>query len=464
MTNSLRLRLFLIIVLPLLALAVIAGAWRLSVARDTAQEMLDRNLMLTALTVVRDVARSDGDAISLETDALLRKTVGGLVRYHVYGPDGVLVTGYAVPPVPLSRKLPTDKAYAYYDAVYRGEPARVLRLKDETTIGGVTGTYTVTVWQDLASRNAFVTQLVLRSVAVILTLILGVGMLVWFGVRLGLKPLLELEDAISQRSSEDLSPIRRSVPVETRGLVARLNELFSQVNTTLAAQTNFVSDAAHQLRNPIAGLRALADATTSAPTLDAARSRAREMSRAASEAGDLANRLLTLERARAEAQVGAPELLSLSKLVEETASALRASHGDRGVALTVDMPAREVTVPGDAVMLREALTNLIDNAYVHGGPGLREISVTMYPANGHCDLVVENDGRSVPPSAVPKILARFGQDGTGEGSGLGLSIAEAVSRRHAGTLSVLERDEGFAVRIRLPLVQSEAKSNGPGSP
>ncbi len=451
MINSLRLRLFVIILVPLVILATATGAWRLTLARQTAQELFDRNLMLTALTVARDVALSDGDAVSLETDALLRESGGGLVRYHVYGPDGVLVTGFAVPPVPVSRKLPPDQAFAYYDAVYRGAPARVLRLKDETTIAGITGTYTVTVWQDLASRSAFVTQVLIRSAAIMLTLILGVALLVWFGVRQGLKPLIELEDAISQRSSEDLSPIRRRVPIETRGIVGRLNELFEQVSTTLRAQTNFVSDAAHQLRNPIAGLRALADATTSAGDLETAHQRARELSRAAAEAGDLANRLLTLERARAEAGVATLDEIELAGLVRDTAKAVRASNADRGVSMKVTAPNTPVAFRGDALMLREALTNLIDNAFAHGGPGLSRITVTLEQGDGKLSLTVANDGQGIDPARIPQILARFGQGAGSVGSGLGLSIAEAVANRHGGTLNVLHPDTGFAVRLCFPM-------------
>ena len=450
MINSLRLRLFIIILVPLVVLSTAIGAWRLSLARETAQELFDRNLMLTALAVARDVALSDGDAVSLETDALLRETGGGLVRYHVYGPDGVLVTGFAVPPVPVTRKLPPDQAFAYYDAVYRGAPARVLRLKDETTIAGVTGTYTITVWQDLASRSAFVAQLLIRSAAIMLTLILGAAILVWFGVRQGLKPLIELEDAISQRSSEDLSPIRRSVPIETRGIVGRLNELFEQVSTTLRAQTNFVSDAAHQLRNPIAGLRALADATTSAGDLETAHQRARELSRAAAEAGDLANRLLTLERARAEAGVATLDEVDLSSLIRETTKAILRSQSDRNVSLHVDAPKQATIIRGDPLMLREALSNLIDNAFVHGGPDLSRITVSLVARGKDLWLTVANDGQGIEPDRIPQILARFGQGEGSAGSGLGLSIAEAVARRHGGRLEVLRPGTGFAVRLSFP--------------
>jgi two-component system sensor histidine kinase TctE len=448
MFRSLRLRLFVIILTPLLVLAVAIGAWRIDAAQETAQDFFDRNLMLTALAVARDVALYDGDLISFETTQLLNETAGGPVRYNVFAPDGVNVTGYAVPPVPPSG-IARDLPVVYYDATYRGAPARVLRLKDQAVVEGISGTFTITVWQDLAVRNAFVWDLGLRAGIVMATLLGAVALLVWFGVRIGLKPLIDLEDAISRRSPEDLSPIQRPVPVEAAGIVAQLNQLLGRMGATFDAQAAFVSDAAHQLRNPIAGLRALGEAIGAAATRDVAKTRAGELVRAAGHAGDLANRLLTLERARAERGPEGVAPAALDEVITRTVQGLAAEVEARGVTLDVVAPSVPA-IPVDRLMLREALTNLIDNALVHGGPGLSLIRVSLTDAPDMLSLTVENDGTSVKAADIPNILARFGQVEPSRGSGLGLSIADAVARRHGGALVVHPRPDGFAVTIRLP--------------
>ena len=445
---SLRFRLFAIILLPLFLLTLVIGGWRITVAQRTAQDLFDRNLMFTAVAVSRDVALSDGDAISAETERLLSETAGGPVRYHVYGPDGVLVIGYAVPPI-APGQLGRDEAFAYYDATYRGSPARVLRLKDEATIDGFAGTFTITVWQDLDARNAFVWDLGLRSLGVMASLLGAVAILIWFGVRTGLKPLTDLEDAISKRSPEDLGSIQRPVPVEAQGIVAQLNALLGRMRATYEAQAAFVSDAAHQLRNPIAGMRALGESIQSAGTLESAHARAGELVSAAAFAGDLANRLLTLERARAETGTTGFAEISLDALVSETVSGMRATAEARGVQLKA-ATVENCKLAVDELMMREALTNLIDNALMHGGPGLSEIRISLKGTRSSFELTVENDGASVDPADIPDILARFGQIEPGFGSGLGLSIADAVAHRHGGTLVVHPRAEGFAVTISLP--------------
>lgn len=144
---------------------------------------------------------------------------------------------------------------------------RALRLRQVNTVSGISGTYTYTVWQERAVLDALARDLAWQVMVVMGVLIGTVALVVWFGVNLGLRPLLNLEDAISRRNADDLSPIRRRVPPEARGLVLRLNALFEQVEATIQAQASFVSNAAHQLRNPIAGVLAMAEAVRRAPRL-----------------------------------------------------------------------------------------------------------------------------------------------------------------------------------------------------
>ncbi|MEO0669223.1 MAG: sensor histidine kinase [Pseudomonadota bacterium] len=448
MTGSLRLRLFAIILIPLVLISIGVGLWRLGEARQTGKELYDNALLITALAVSRDVALADGDLISLETEALLADTAGGPVRYHVYAPDGVFVTGFAVPPIPIANGPSLTEPYAFFDAAYKGRPVRVLRLKYVTEIDGFSGPFTVTVWQDIGVRNAFVMGLALKALAVISVLILSTGAVVWFGVNYGLKPLTDLEDAISSRSSEDLSPIQRRVPIEARGLVDRLNVLFGQVNRAMQAQAAFISDASHQLRNPIAGVRALGEAILTARSLEAAKARAGDLVTAAERAGDLAESLMTLERARAGLGT-ALELSDLAQVLRRTVADFEGLAARKKVQLRLTGADARALVPMDATMVEEAVRNLIDNALLHGGPGLRSITVSL---RGDQDwrINVTDDGQGVPTDDYPKILARFGQAQPNAGSGLGLSIADAVARQHGGALTIDPVGAGFAVSLRLP--------------
>ena len=447
--SSLRLRLFVIILAPLIAISVGAGIWRVSEARQTAQDLYDNALLITALAVSRDVALADGDLISPETQDLLAETAGGPVRYHDKAPAGEYVTGYAVPPIPIDIGATQTEPYAFFDATYRGRDVRVLRLKYVTQIDGFSGTFTVTLWQDQGLRQAFVAALAYRALAVISVLILTTGLVVWFGVNLGLTPLLDLEDAISRRNPEDLSPIRRHVPIETSGIVERLNRLFGLVNQSMEAQAAFISDASHQLRNPIAGVRALGEAILTARSLDAAKERAGDLVTAAERAGDLAENLMTLERARA-AVGDATHPVDIAQMLRSTVADFEGRAARMGVTLSLTGAQDRAILRVDRTMIQEAVKNLIDNALMHGGPALGAVNVALH--QGHeWRITVADDGQGVPADDFPKILARFGQADPSDGSGLGLSIAEAVARRHGGALTLDAVPEGFSASMRLPL-------------
>lgn len=452
---SLRLRLTAIILVPLLAIALAVGAWQVRDARITAADIFDRSLLTVALAVSGDVARSGGNALTLQTRDLLADTSGGPVYYHVYAPNGYYVTGYATPPPRQTPEVATDVPYGYYNSHYHGQQVRALRLRTVTTVEGITGVFTVTLWQEVGVRDALMRSLATRAFVVMAVLIGTVALVVWFGVRYGLRPLTDLEDAIALRSPDDLSPIRRPVPPETRGLVLRLNLLLAQLEGSISRQASFISNAAHQLRNPIAGVLALAEAVQSAPTHAAARARSADLLASARHVSDLANKLLALERASAAG--GQRVTLELGAMLEDITRAAAPTARAARVRVHLDLPEDEISVTADPVMLREALGNLVDNALRHGGPKLRHIHIALrqppdaQTPDAQAEIVIGDDGQGLPVALRETALARFGQAGPGDGSGLGLSIAQSVAQSLGGDLRLGSTPEGgLEVRMRLP--------------
>ena len=444
----LRIRLTAIILVPLLLIAVAVGFWQVRNARMTAEDLFDRSLLTTALAVAGDVARSDGEVLSPKTSALLADTSGGKVFYHVYAPDGAFVIGYATPPVLPGRGWKEDGP-EIHTATYYGRSVRLARLRDVTSIGGLSGTFTISVWQDLALREDFTRRLTSRTFVVIAALIGTVAFVVWFGVNLGLRPLLDLEEAISRRSSDDLGPIQRPVPSEARGLVTTLNRLFGQVAAAMDAQNAFVSNAAHQLRNPIAGALAMAEAVRSAPSGEAAQDRVGELVDAVQRVSDLAEKLLAFERAK----TAMPKLpIDLTVVAREVADSYREAATVRSVSLTRRIPEGPAMVAGDEVMVRQALANLIDNALRHGGPGLRHVEVTLTTCREAARLSVNDDGKGIKSTDRERALARFGQVRSGVGSGLGLSIADAVAVQSGGDLAIDTDGPGIRVSMTFPMI------------
>jgi two-component system sensor histidine kinase TctE len=444
---SLRLRLFLLILLPLLLVSVLLGLWRFSVAQRTAEDLFDRSLLAAALAISRDVAISEGDALSLSARRLISDAGGGEIFYHVTGPGGIYVTGYAYPPAPQAEG--PEAGLHYFVASYRGEAVRVLRMSETTTIGTLTGDTVVTVWQRASDREGFAADLARRAAIVIAALMAALALVVWFGVAIGLRPLLSLQDAIARRSPDDLSLIQRPVPVEVAGIVETLNRLLGQVAGSIEAHKSFISDAAHQLRNPASALLSLAESLPSVRDPEERQHRERELIDAARNGAHLAEQLLRLERLRHGDDLQL-ERIDLNALAKRVCADLAPAILERDLTFTFDADTAALFVRGDAVLLGEALANLIDNAVKHGGPGLSRIVVSTRREGAFCEVHVRDDGKGIPADKVGLAFRRFSQLETGRGSGLGLSIVDEIARKHEGDVASITVEHGTTMRLRIP--------------
>lgn len=449
---SLRLRLFLLILLPLLAMAVVLGIWRVGAAQRTAEDLFDRSLLSAALAISRDVVLSEGDAILPSTRDLIRDASGGEVFYHATGPGGIYVTGYAYPPVDpqMSTTIPSFEPQ-FFEATYRDEKVRVLRVTERITIDTLTGDTTVTVWQRIADRSQFVRLLVLRSAALIGGLLATLVLVVWFGVQLGLRPLTDLQDAIAIRSPNDLSRIKRAVPVETRGIVQTLNQLLGQVERSMQAHQAFISDAAHQLRNPAAAVQSMAEALRNAPDDEARKHRVEEVIRAARTSARVTEQLLSLDRLRNMSPDAYGAAFDLTEALRDVCAEVAPIALRRGVEFGLNAQDDAVPVFGDRLFISEAVKNLIDNALKHAGPDLRSIEVSLSTTTSMAEITVRDDGKGLSPEDSDLALGRFTQVSPGDGSGLGLAIAASVAERHKGALSILAADHGACLKLTLPL-------------
>lgn len=451
MFPSLRSRLLFFILLPTFLLAVFAVTWQFFSETARAEDTFDRRLLSAALAISRDVAISDGDALSPATRGLLNNTSGGELFYHVYAPDGVFVTGYATPPVAPAQITSVGADPIYYDARYQGRDVRALRIQYVTTVADVSGAYNVTVWQDASVRRSFVRDVVARSVALSVLIISTVGLIVWFGVGFGLRPLIELEEAIGRRTPSDLDPIRRSVPAEAKGVVTTLNSLLERISRRISSKDEFISNAAHQLRNPIAGVLALAEAVESAPNPQAAKTRSEELLKAARQTSRLANQLLSFERAAGSDLAQSAQVFDLGVLVSDAVAQFQTEQFENSADVCYEPPADSLPVGGDPVMLREAILNLLNNAVVHGGADMTRIDLRCEKVGDQAHLLVEDNGIGIPKDKRTEVMMRFAQANGGPGSGLGLAIAARVMAHHSGSLDILDATRGTRIVMTLPL-------------
>ena len=297
---------------------------------------------------------------------------------------------------------------------------------------------------------------------VLLPHLLIVGLAAWLvhgSVDRALRPLRELAEAVGRRSPQDLGAIDLAAsPQEVRPLVAALNRLFELVQAQAEGQRRFVADAAHQLRTPLAALQSQVEAWAQSAQRGAAGGSlqlpAEQIERllgAARRTTQLANQLLALSRADARTSGVLPmERIDLKALCESMLEDFLETALRRGIDLGLD--AQPVAVPGQSWLLRELLSNLVDNAIKYTPSG-GTVTLRCGPRPGGARLEVEDDGPGVPPQALQRLFDRFYRvPGTpGEGTGLGLAIAQEIARAHRSTLRASPGEQGRGLRMTLDL-------------
>lgn len=483
MTSDLRTRLLLMLVLPLCALALV-GVWLDYRSADEAAVQHDQRLvrLLPALadSVLAPPIRDNAAPLLLlapPIEEFLRQNVG-FSAYSVRDTSGKLLLGDDW----VHGAVPTTQAPEFHSVEFGGVTYRVAVQRGRTGAGELV----VALADGSDPRQKWAQQLLLRVLLPNLVLLLAAGFAIHWAVRQAFKPLVGLAEAVERRSPRDLSPIDEAAsPDEVRPLVHSLNRLFALVNAQAEGQRRFVADAAHQLRTPLAGLQAQVEAwammakaaappQVSFPDFDRKMPFAREdraqgaivlgvdqiekLRNATRRTSQLAHQLLALSRADARSlDAQPPQRVDLKDLCESLLENFLDAATGKGLDLGLDVQLVHVT--GHGWLLRELLSNLVDNAIKYTPPG-GVVTIRCGLRQGRSGpprayVEVEDDGPGVPEAERTRVLQRFYRvpGAGGEGTGLGLAIADEIARVHraALTLGAGPQGRGLLVTVVFPL-------------
>ncbi|MBX3649747.1 MAG: sensor histidine kinase N-terminal domain-containing protein [Burkholderiales bacterium] len=405
------------------------------VALDFSRRAHDRTLVGVAREVGLHLRRGDGGLLldmPPEARRVLLTDPEDRLFFEVTEPDGRRIDGEAVMP-PSGDAAVRRRPGVFYDGMMHGDPVRIVELRIESDNA------VVRVAETLNKRNELAREILLSVVLPQLLLILIAGLVVWIGVVRGLAPLQRLQTAVARRSVRDRSPVTvDSVPGEVGPLLDSINGLLARLDHVLTLQSRFVSDAAHQLKTPVAALKTQfevalreTDPQRMREALEGIYPRLERMQR-------LVSQLLSLARNEPDA-VSAVTLapLDLNALALDIATAWVPEALRRQIDLGFEDAGRPVTVSGDAARLRELLDNLLDNAVRYSRDGGR-ITVRVSAEPPRVD--VSDDGPHIPPEEQARVFERFHRLlGSGaEGSGLGLAIAREIAELHGGEITLRE--------------------------
>ncbi len=356
--------------------------------------------------------------------------------------------------VPEPTDVETEWAHpVYFDDEMAGEPVRVvsMMIARENSSDKIF----VHVAETLNKRRSMMMDILLADLVPQVALVLLVGIYLVIGVKRGLQPLHVLADEIARRSSRDLRPIpEQHVFLEVRTLTDTINDLLDRLSSAIATQQRFIANAAHQLRTPLAGLKLQVERAVREQDLSAMKPALMHIQDCADRMSHLTTQLLIL--ARSDPINGDYELrpVDLCKLAKETSMDWVPKALQRHIEISFEGLTQPLYVQGDAVLLRELLANLLDNAICYGHErGNIIVKVECQPTPR---LSVEDDGPGIPEYEIDKVFERFYRipGSPGDGCGLGLAIVKELADLHKARLALSRCNAAGGTRFVLVFKES----------
>ena len=436
------------LLVPLLALVTVIwmGAALLTWvdARHELDELLDGHLAQAAALLVVQQSKSDADDHDGVADAPSLHKYAPKVAFQVFHEGQLVMRSANAGLTPMSPRVSGFTTVRLAgDAEWRVFSTRGAENDVQVFVGEQTASRSAILWAVLSG--------VLLPLVFALPLLALVG---WWAVRQGLAPLRQLSQALAQRQAHALEPVVLIdvLPTELAPTVQALNALFERIEHMIVSERRFTADAAHELRTPIAGIRAQAQVAMGAGADEAQRQHALQSTLAGCDrATRLVEQLLTLARLEGQPATS-PAAVDLSAVARQVAAHLAPTAMTRKQTLELDADT-PCTVAGNDLLVGVLVRNLIDNAMRYSPDGA-QILVSVALTAGQPTLCVQDSGPGMTQAEMARLGERFFRvlGHTQPGSGLGWSIVKRIAGVF-GAQAQVNRSEllgGLAVTVRWP--------------
>lgn len=441
--HSLRLRLTLLFLLLSLAAWLCASVVAWQQTRDKLDKLFDTQQMLFAkrLSVMKL------DQLQSAAPQVTKKKIkhghldDDVLAFAIYSTDGKLLLHDG----DNGRDIPYSWRRDGFDDGQLRDDDDKWRFLWLTAPGGE---YRIVVGQEWEYRQEMALEIITSQltpwlVALPLMLLLLIALLTR-----ELRPLKKVALALRTRAPDRADALEtRGVPGEVRPLLDALNQLFARTHTMMLRERRFTSDAAHELRSPLAALKVQTEVAQLSDDDPTARARAlSQLHLGIDRATRLVDQLLTLSRLDSLEHMEDVETLELDALLQSAVMETYHSAQQAGMDIRLHLNAHGVRRQGHPLLLSLLIRNLLDNAIRYSPPG-SVVDVTL-EANS---LSVRDNGPGVSDEALARIGERFyrppGQSETG--SGLGLSIVQRIAALHQMQVTFANHPEGgFNVTLR----------------
>jgi two-component system sensor histidine kinase TctE len=451
---SLRNRLMRHVLLPLAVTWLLGSMLMLGIASYFTQQAYDRALLDDAYLVashVRQSAATSEGGVELSLSAQEMSTVlfdqSESLFFAVLRKDGSLIAGHAglhptlgsVSSVPQFESLEFQSKHLRSVTLYRDQPAEFVVVMAQTT----------------TSRDRLLQRLFVFSLAPQILLLMGLAIWLQRAIEDDLLPLTDLERAVDERDARDLTPVPVSASThDIEKLSLAINALLARIAHGVRAQREFSGNVAHELRTPLAGIRALADYGLRHNDPQVWREQLMGIAQSQERASHLIDQLLALALADEAQQQLTHESVALHEVVRDVVMRFLPRADAKQVDLGAVGLEQPLWVQANRALLEGVLNNLLDNALRYGGApdGESRITVSVADAPQAVVLSVMDNGPGVSEAQRQKLSRRWVQGSAGEalkeGSGLGLAIVHEYARLLGAAVAMQnENPQGWRVSL-----------------
>jgi two-component system sensor histidine kinase TctE len=449
----------------LVLILLMTAVWSYHNATSAANQAYDRTLTTAIRAIAENTHVSNGRILTnIPYSAMdfIDEGVQERIYYAILEPDGTTLTGYEDLRLP-ERIVPQIDTPRMVDARFREHDIRLGILAKRLYAPELPAGDTVTILfaETTEARTRLALRLFLDNLMWQLLLIAAVIAMFVVALSWTLRPLFALRESIRQRGAEDLDPVPvAQAPSEILPLIDAINNHMSRLARMLEARQSFLADAAHQIRTPLAVLGTQAEYGGRQADPEEMRHTFKSMLDSIRGTRHMANQMLILARAE-HAPIQERAALDLVELAREVAGELVPLALKKQVELAFEAPEPPFRMNGNATLLREMISNIVDNALRYTPAG-GHVTLSVASAGTHALLRVTDDGPGIPAAERDKVFQRFYRilgNGDSEGSGLGLCIVQEICEAHGGVIRLDDHPGGgLTVEIVLPLWSALQKS------
>ncbi|GGB45780.1 sensor histidine kinase [Roseibium aquae] len=453
-TTSLGRKLTLLLAGVAALLSVLSWSMVTGLARQAAERTQD-NVLSASVTTIAETLRTEQGEVRLELPYSAFSMLGAISQDRVFYKvvaGSRLLTGYADLQVPSGYGPDQGPGRVRFaTGSYLGEDIRMASLTRFVQAGNSPVPVTVTVAQTRYGIGAITSDLSRHAAGLSIAFFLVAAGLTSLVARASLRPLKTITADVARRGPADLSPLHHKAPAELAPLLDALNRLMVRLGQSIRRSEDFIAEAAHRVRTPLATVRVQAEILLRATTGDAERQRLRQMIRAVDESSRSAGQLLDHATVVYRAEALARDPVDLGEVARQCAHALEPTAAMRDIALRIET--QRAIVRGDPILIDNALRNILDNAIKYS-PDDTTVTVRVLKDVETVRVSVTDQGPGLGNGAVEHLTERFRRGCNVEGivgSGLGLTIAEAAIQAHGGRLELGKGPEGQGACVSLIL-------------